>query len=159
MRKKILDVCCGPRGIWFDKQNELTLFLDKRNEVHHLTYPSGNYTEKIQPDEIGDFTNIKQPSNRFNLVVFDPPHVVRDKPLGRLTIKYGHLNGDWKDMLRKGFKECFRVLKKDGFLVFKWNESNIPVKEILALTDQKPLFGHKSGKYMQTHWIIFMKQN
>lgn len=155
--KKILDVCCGPKGMWFDKQFENALFLDRRNEVHHLSYPSGNYTERIEPDEIGDFTDIKQPDNTFNMVVFDPPHVVRETQSGRMTLKYGRLSGEWKDMLTKGFNECFRVLKKDGFLIFKWNESNIPVKQILELTNQKPLFGHKSGKYMQTHWICFMK--
>jgi hypothetical protein len=60
-------------------------------------------------------------------------------------------------MLKKGFSECFRVLRPDGTLIFKWNESNVPVKEILKLTDVQPLFGHKSGKFMQTHWVTFMK--
>lgn len=32
------------------------------------------------------------------------------------------------------------------------------VSELLALTDQKPLFGHKSGRREKTHWITFMKQ-
>lgn len=30
---------------------------------------------------------------------------------------------NWEDDLRKGFSECMRVLKKDGILVFKWNET------------------------------------
>ena len=33
----------------------------------------------------------------------------------------------------------------------------VPVKEVLALTDEKPLFGHRSGKKSLTHWICFMK--
>lgn len=44
-----------------------------------------------------------------------------------------------------------------GILIFKWNEDQIKVSEILALTNEKPLFGHKSGKRMSTHWITFMK--
>ena len=32
------------------------------------------------------------------------------------------------------------------------------VSEILALTDQQPLFGHKSGKRVNTHWMTFMKR-
>ena len=32
------------------------------------------------------------------------------------------------------------------------------VSELLALTDEKPLFGHKSGKREKTHWITFMKR-
>ena len=156
--KKILDVCCGPRGMWFDKHNPAALFLDRRNEVHHLSYPSGNYTETIIPDQIGDFTDIKQPDNSFFLVVFDPPHITQEKPTGRICKKYGILNGDWKEMLRGGFSECFRVLKQNGILIFKWNECRIPIKEILELTLEKPLFGHKVGKAMNTHWVCFMKQ-
>ena len=60
-------------------------------------------------------------------------------------------------MLRSGFSECFRVLKPEGVLIFKWNDCRFPVKEILALTDQKPLFGHRSGKKMGTHWVTFIK--
>jgi hypothetical protein len=32
-------------------------------------------------------------------------------------------------------------------------------KEILPLSPLPPLFGHKSGKTMQTHWIAFLKPN
>ena len=28
----------------------------------------------------------------------------------------------------------------------------------LELTDEKPLFGHISGKRANTHWITFMKE-
>ena len=59
--------------------------------------------------------------------------------------------------LRLGFGELFRVLKKTGVLIFKWSESDILIKEVLALTPVKPLFGHPSGKAQKTHWIIFMK--
>lgn len=30
MKKKILDVCCGARMFWFDKENENTIYMDKR---------------------------------------------------------------------------------------------------------------------------------
>lgn len=72
--------------------------------------------------------------------------------------KYGKLNRKtWRDDLRKGFAECFRVLKPDGVLIFKWNEYEIPVAEVLKLTPYTPLFGHKSGKAAKTHWLTFMK--
>ena len=61
-------------------------------------------------------------------------------------------------MLTKGFTECFRVLKQGGFLIFKWNETDIKVSEILKLTPEKPIFGHISGKRSNTHWICFMKE-
>lgn len=71
--------------------------------------------------------------------------------------KYGLLNGDWKNMLRLGFAECFRVVKPNGVIIFKWSEHDHPLKEILALTQEKPLFGHKTGKQARTHWITFLK--
>ena len=67
------------------------------------------------------------------------------------------MQGDWKNILKNGFKECFRVLKPNGTLIFKWSEVQFSVKEILKLTDYKPLYGHKSGKKMNTHWIAFIK--
>jgi len=157
--KKIIDVCCGTKGMWFDKTDKRVLFLDKRKETHYLKYPSGNYTEIIDPDIIGDFTDIKQLDNSFYLVVFDPPHIVQKKPTGRICKKYGVLSGEWKTMLSLGFSECFRILKINGILIFKWNECHIKIEEILALTPEKPLFGHKSGKAMKTHWIAFIKMS
>jgi 23S rRNA G2069 N7-methylase RlmK/C1962 C5-methylase RlmI len=156
-QKKVLDVCCGPRGMWFDKYDDRALYLDKRNEQHINEYPSGLKTLTVEPDIIGDFTDIKQPNESFYLVVFDPPHIKRNK-LGEITKRYGNLEEDWKETIRKGFTECFRVLKPNGTLIFKWCEVQFPIKDILALTDQKPLFGHKSGKKMLTHWVCFIKE-
>jgi len=154
--KTVLDVCCGPKGMWFDKNDQRALYLDNRRETHIDNYPCGTKTNIIDPDIIGDFTNINQPDNSFYHVVFDPPHIKRNK-LGQITKKYGNLQDGWQDMIRQGFKECFRVLKPNGTLIFKWNEVQFPVKEVLKLTDKKPLYGHKSGKKMQTHWICFIK--
>jgi len=74
--------------------------------------------------------------------------------------KYGVLDSEnWRDDITKGFAECFRVLKANGTLIFKWNEVSIPLKEILALTppQYKPVLGHPSGKRMGTHWVLFLK--
>ena len=38
---KVLDVCCGPKGMWSDKHDERALYLDKRRERHIDTYPCG----------------------------------------------------------------------------------------------------------------------
>lgn len=61
-------------------------------------------------------------------------------------------------MIKDGFAECFRVLKPNGTLIFKWNETQILTKDILALTDQKPVVGHISGKRANTHWVCFLKE-
>ena len=158
--KKVLDVCCGSRAMWFDKNDKRALYLDKRNKDYNLkpnaSYPNGG-TIKINPDIVGDFTNIEQLDNSFWHVVFDPPHITQKAITGDLTKRYGILEDGWQYMIRKGFEECFRVLKPNGILIFKWSEVQIPIKDVLKLTKQKPLYGHKSGKRMNTHWVCFIK--
>lgn len=156
LNKTVLDVCCSVKGMWFDKNDNRALFMDKRKETHIDTYPCGTKTNIINPDIIGDFTNIEFPDNSFWHIVFDPPHI-QQKSESQITKKYGVLEDNWRDTIKKGFNECFRVLKPNGTLIFKWSEVQFPVKEILKLTDQKPLYGHKSGKKMNTHWICFIK--
>lgn len=152
--KLILDACCGSRMMWFDRKNENTIYADLRTETHTLC--DGRSLE-INPDIEMDFRDIPFNDGQFKLVVFDPPHLVKAGPKSWLALKYGKLNQDWREDIRKGFSECFRVLATDGILIFKWNETQIKVSEILTLTDQKPLFGHISGKRANTHWITFMK--
>ena len=104
-----------------------------------------------------DFRDLPFSDESFNVVSFDPPHLRKAGENGWQGKKYGILSDDWREDLRQGFAECFRVLKKDGVLVFKWNETQIKVSEILDLTDKKPVLGHRSGKYNKTHWILFIK--
>lgn len=155
----VLDACCGSRMMWFDKADPRALFIDKRRETHPIDIGTpgtkGRAPIVVDPDQIADFTAMPFHDESFYLVVFDPPHIEREEAKGVFTRKYGHLTGDWRGMLRKGFAECFRVLKPHGVLVFKWAESEHPVSEILKLTQHKPLFGHRSGK--MTHWCVFMK--
>lgn len=49
------------------------------------------------------------------------------------------------------------MLEPEGVLIFKWNETQVKVGEVLALTPQPPLFGHLSGRGGLTHWLVFMK--
>lgn len=156
----VLDVCCGSRMFWYDKRDERALFVDKRREEYEIAsdaaYPNGCKII-IAPDLQADFVALPFLSESFSLVVFDPPHIERQEALGIFTKKYGYLTGDWREMLRRGFVECFRVLKPCGTLIFKWAESEYPLREVLALTPERPLFGHRSGKKAQTHWCAFLK--
>lgn len=152
---KVLDPCSASRMMYFDKNDNRVIFCDKRNESHVLC--DGRALE-ISPEVQCDFTNLPFADNTFHLVVFDPPHSSTLNPTAYLALKYGRLIGDWRDMIRSGFAECFRVLKPNGTLVFKWNEIDIPLAEILGLTPNKPLFGHRSGKRMYTHWMTFLKE-
>ncbi|OXB94894.1 SAM-dependent methyltransferase [Parageobacillus galactosidasius] len=151
MMKRILDACCGSKMFWFDKENEDVLYMDNRQLSTTLC---DGRALNINPDIIADFRNMPFEDNSFYLVVFDPPHLIKVGENSWLAKKYGKLDENWRDDLAKGFKECMRVLKPNGTLIFKWNEEQIPLKEVLKCFDKKPLFGNKRSK---THWLVFMK--
>lgn len=158
IKKIILDACCGGRQFWFDKENPNVLFADRR-VMAPTVIGSGKdaRVRKCLPDKVMDFRNMDVPDETFKLVVFDPPHLFLGEK-SFMAASYGSLDKNtWKEDLTKGFSECFRVLKKEGILVFKWNECDVPLKDVLALTDRKPLFCHPSGKAQKTHWLTFMK--
>lgn len=73
----ILDPCCGSRMMWFDKQDQRCLFGDLRTESHYLKDRGNLRHLEIHPDVRLDFTALPFADNSFNLVVFDPPHLVR----------------------------------------------------------------------------------
>lgn len=148
--------------MWFDRQNPDVVYGDQRDETIVVTdrshgNSSGTRTIEIKPDTLMDFRALPFPDGRFKLVSFDPPHLVRAGPKSWLAAKYGKLGNDWREDLRLGFAECFRVLDDDGVLVFKWNETQVKSSEVLKLTPHQPLFGHRSGKGGATHWLVFMK--
>lgn len=162
IQQPVLDPCCGPRMMWFDQQDPRVLFGDIRRETITVTdnsrgNSSGTRTLKIEPDAVIDFRALPYPDCTFKLVAFDPPHLVQAGPRSWLAAKYGKLSDDWREDLRQGFSECFRVLDAHGTLIFKWNETQIRTSEVLALTPEKPLFGHISGIRSKTHWIAFLK--
>lgn len=91
--KKILDVCCGSRMFWFDRKHKNNLFMDNR-ELEDVLCDGRNL--EIKPDIVGDFRKLDFPNESFQLVVFDPPHLVRAgksswiaKNTGNLTRKHG----------------------------------------------------------------------
>jgi len=172
--KPILDVCCGGKMFYFDKSDPRVLFCDIRD--FETTLCDGRKFS-VHPDTVADFTALPFADKTFKVVVFDPPHITHNtgqsskskyvtiygslnakaKVTGYQKIKYGALTSDWREIICSGFKECFRVLEIGGVLIFKWSEIDIKVSEVLTLTPHKPVFGNRSGKRSNTHWICFMK--
>lgn len=160
MEKKILDVTCGCRSIWFDKHHPAAIYCDKRREdlamyfgkshtsLHHL---------HVDPDCVCDFTDLPFADNSFALVVWDPPHLTHARETAWLVKKYGRLDDNWPQMLHDGYRECMRVLKPDGVLIFKWSEYDLPAEDVWKAIGARPLFGHHSGKKSTTFWGCFMK--
>jgi SAM-dependent methyltransferase len=152
----VLDACCGPRMFWFDRADPRALFVDKRREACVADTRQGRRHIVVDPDVVADFKALPFPDATFALVVFDPPHTFSGEK-GWMAKKYGTLKADWRDEIRLGFAECFRVLCPLGTLVFKWNEHRIPVATVLSLTPERPLFGQRCGTTARTHWIVFQK--
>jgi hypothetical protein len=154
--KTVLDPASSMRSFYFDKKDERVIFGDIRENETHLL--SNGQTIHIKPDQVMDFREIPYPDETFHLVIFDPPHRIKLTSESDFIKKYGNLEKEsWQEDLAMGFKECFRVLKTNGVLVFKWSEVSIKLNQVLKLTNQKPIIGHPSGKRMGTHWIVFIK--
>ena len=82
-------------------------------------------------------------------------HLIHAGESSWLGKKYGKLDRKtWRDDLKAGFRECFRVLEPGGILVFKWCEDQVSTAEVLKLASHEPLFGHRRGK---TVFLVFMK--
>lgn len=62
LEKKILDVTCGSRTIWFDKSHPAALYCDRRRETYKNLWKSTNAKSErdctIDPDVLCDFTNL-----------------------------------------------------------------------------------------------------
>jgi len=149
---KILDATAGFRGIWFDKNEEHTIYIDVRKEVN--------------PDYVMDCTKTNFPDKFFDLIVFDPPHIGTTPNNKGLMGKRYH-NGlrakEIRELIRNASKEFFRILKDNGFLIFKWNDHDQKLSKILPLLeDFKPLFGHKvairTKHSSSTYYVVLIKK-
>lgn len=116
MEKQILDVTCGSRSIWFNKNHPAAIYCDKRRVSWDIPFGKNGSVHAchIEPDIVCDFTALPFADESFQLVVFDPPHLTEAKETAWLVKKYGVLNDDWPQMLHDGFVECMRVLRVGG---------------------------------------------
>lgn len=152
---KILDAACGGRMIWNDKTDPRITAQDIRTETVHMTDRGKTRTLEIRPDIIGDFRAMQFHDAAFNLILFDPPHLLRAGDTSWLRKKYGCLNPEtWSLDLDAGFRECWRILANGGTLIFKWNSCQIPLSAIAPMYPDKPLFISRQGK---TYFIVFSK--
>ena len=78
--KPVLDATCGSKMIWFNKNNKLAVYVDKRELDCEAIWTSGDGQStrycNIHPDIIADFTDLPFEDNTFYHIIFDPPHLV-----------------------------------------------------------------------------------
>lgn len=157
---KILDATSGSRSIWYQKKHPLVVFMDQRIEEYQDPRKDRYFVHRVRPMVKGQWENLPFKDETFDMIIFDPPHLIRGRQEKRihLEMKYGALYSDnWKQVIKEGVTELFRVLKPNGFFIFKWNEVNKKVDEILKLFPFKPMFGTITGQKNNTHWITFIK--
>lgn len=144
---RILDLTAGNRAIWFDKNNPLCVFLDKRPEV--------------DPDYVCNTTEIPaEVGENFDLVVYDPPHM-NCGPNSDMSKTYGyHTTFEILEDICKTGKEAHRVTKPNALMALKWNTHDIRLNRVFKLLGNwQPLFGHlvKNGPHSQTYWVMLRR--
>ena len=157
---RVLDATCGGRMMWFNKQHPDTTYADIRQVPPGTIDIRPNFN--VSPDVVCDFTALPFPDDLFNLVIFDPPHIVdiNDTRGGSfMATKFGRLFGGWETEIAAGFAECWRVLTHGGTLIFKWSEPDAPLDTVLGLLPENmaPLIGHTTGRAGTTKWVTFLK--
>ncbi len=140
---------------WYDKHEPHTTYIDNRSEVGQFKDRDYIRNVVVAPDIIGDFRKLPFEDNEFDLVIFDPPHLINAGDKSWLKIKYGRLpKDDWQSYINKGFQECLRVLKPTGTLLFKWSSDQISFSDVFKAIGQKPILGDRRGR---TRWSVFIK--
>jgi len=142
--------------MWFDKTHKNVVFGDVAVKPEGCIEQQRYF--KVIPDVLLDFRNLPFIDNSFDLVAFDPPHIIDCKETSIMWNKYGSLDpGTFRFDLLCGFNECWRVLRDSGTLVFKWAESRLSTKDVLDIFPVEPMFGHTTGRSGTTKWFCFMK--
>lgn len=144
---------------YFDKEDPRVLFGDIREldaKLPDSSNPKGFQELHVHPDMLMDFRNLPFGDGAFPLVIFDPPHLRKAGESSWLAQKYGKLpDFGWKEYLAQGLSECWRVLKPQGTLVFKWNEQQIKFGDLHDIFPAKPVI--RFSPKAKTIFVIFFK--
>jgi len=167
---EILEATTGNRSYWHDKQHPEVTFMDLRVERDGNFISEGydidpHHSYTVLPDVQGDYRQLPFDDSTFDLVVFDPPHLVTNNGMkklhGILKRQYGCLHAEtWQRDIRLAFRELFRVMADHATLTFKFCDYHIGFNEILDEIPHEPMYGTtvKSGTH-STRWITFNKPN
>ena len=114
---KILDMCCGSKMFWYEKHEPHTTYMDIRKATYTAKDRGKVRKIEVNPDIQADWKNIPFDDATFDLIVFDPPHLMHAGKRSWLAKKYGVLD-DSEGLLdiKLGFREAMRVLKPTGTL-------------------------------------------
>ena len=97
---KILDACCGSKMFWYDKHEPHTTYIDNRSEKDQVKDRQYIRDIVVSPDIIADFRKLPFKNDEFDLVTFDPPHLIHAGDNSWLKLKYGCLPNDWSTYIK-----------------------------------------------------------
>ena len=170
----ILDATAGNRTMWRCKHSKNIIYIDIEKRL------------EVKPTIFCDNTRTPFRDKVFDTIFYDPPHFYNDKGsyyvypdaesfqkkwkgYGRIPRYYGGDKYKTKAQLMRHIieagREFYRILKDDGLLWLKWNESHIPLATILhLLEDWNELLRiyvkaptQTAGKH-QTYWVCLEKK-
>jgi hypothetical protein len=90
---------------WFSKKHPNALYMDIRREEKGFMKVRPGF--EVAPDEIADYTNLPYLDKSFRMVVWDPPHTIRNRTgkRGVIEMRHGRLSPEnWGSNLEHGFK-------------------------------------------------------
>lgn len=153
--KQVLDPCCGSRKFYFDKNASVVLYGDIRDES---IVQCDDRVLNVSPDQLMDVTDLPFSNETFSLVIYDPPHLVNLGQTSYMAQAYGVLpKDDPLGFVKAGFDECWRVLKPNGTLIFKWGAKDFKLPKVLRALGRTPLIGNRKPG-VETYWMVFFKE-
>jgi hypothetical protein len=170
----ILDATAGNRTMWQTKSLEQIIYIDVEQRL------------EVKPTIFADNTNTPFFDKVFDTIFYDPPHMYGDKgsfyvyPDSKSFLEkwkgYGviprYYGGDkYKNQMQlivhvyKAQKEFRRILKDDGLLWLKWNETAITLKRLLKLFEYWHIMltlptkaPSQTAGNKQTYWVCLAKE-
>jgi hypothetical protein len=170
----ILDATAGNRTMWHTKNVEGIIYLDLERKL------------EVKPTIFADNSSSPFFDKVFDTIFYDPPHAcgaegwfhsLPDK--AQFRFKYPNEKGipryyggdKYKNQMQlivhihKAQQEFRRILKDDGLLWLKWNETRITIRRILRLFEYWHILmvlpvnnpKHTHGK-QQTYWVCLTKE-
>ena len=151
--KRIFDPCCGSRMFYFNKNNPFVHFNDIRSIETELC---DGRKLIVNPDTNFDARHLPFAKEYFNLIIFDPPHLVNVGSKSWLAQKYGKLDKQTaKDDIKQMQIELSRILSVGGTIIYKWNERDFLLKDMMFWPDNIiPIMRHTKDK---THFVVLYK--
>jgi hypothetical protein len=145
---RILDMSAGHRKVWFNRLNPDTVFVD-----HRLS---------MNPTVCCDTRHLPFKEGTFDLIVFDPPHMMHGKGTDMAKFYGAYEAEDIRSTVTDSVKEAFRCSTGNALMALKWSTHDVRLNTLLSwIEGWQPMFGHAvstlNHRKTSTYWVMFQK--